>query len=92
MPRSLQSSNSRMGMLPARRSVSATTTSSMSRLNAVSVSDIVALPEDALQPPPSTGKDDVMPFLHGLAALDERMVMVLDLYRLGADEDLADAA
>jgi len=57
-----------------------------------SVSDIVALPENALQPPPNTGKDDVAPFLHGLAALEERMVMVLDLERLGAGEDLADAA
>jgi purine-binding chemotaxis protein CheW len=57
-----------------------------------SVSDIVALPENALQPAPNTGKDDVAPFLHGLAALEERMVMVLDLDRLGAGEDLADAA
>lgn len=57
-----------------------------------SVSDIVALPEGALQPVPTTGNDDVAPFLHGLAALEDRMVMVLDLERLGAGDDLADAA
>jgi purine-binding chemotaxis protein CheW len=58
-----------------------------------SVSDIVTLPSDALQAPPQTGQDDdVVLFLQGLAALDERMVMVLDLARLGAGEELADAA
>ena len=57
-----------------------------------SVSDIVALPDDALQPPPQTGHDDVVPFLQGLAALGDRMVMVLDLERLGASADLALAA
>lgn len=58
-----------------------------------SVSDIVALPDDALQAPPQTGQDDdVVLFLQGLAALDDRMVMVLDLARLGAGEELADAA
>jgi purine-binding chemotaxis protein CheW len=57
-----------------------------------SVSDIVDLPEEALQPPPTTGQDDVVLFLRGLAALDERMVMVLDLERLGSTETLAIAA
>ena len=57
-----------------------------------SVSDIVALPDGALQPPPNTGNDDVVPFLQGLAALGERMIMVLDLERLGEAEELADAA
>jgi purine-binding chemotaxis protein CheW len=50
------------------------------------------LAEGALQPPPHTGADDVVPFLHGLAALGERMVMVLDLERLGAAEQVAQAA
>ncbi len=57
-----------------------------------SVSDIVALPADALQPPPSTGQDDVVQFLQGLAALSDRMVMVLDLSRLEATETMAKAA
>jgi purine-binding chemotaxis protein CheW len=57
-----------------------------------SVSDIVALADGALQPPPHTGPDAVVPFLHGLAALGERMVMVLDLDKLGAGEHLAQAA
>ncbi|HQS69295.1 MAG: chemotaxis protein CheW [Novosphingobium sp. 28-62-57] len=57
-----------------------------------SVSDIVALPADALQPPPSTGQDDVVQFLQGLAALSDRMVMVLDLSRLEATETMANAA
>ncbi|MFC3097210.1 chemotaxis protein CheW [Alteraurantiacibacter palmitatis] len=57
-----------------------------------SVSDIVALQEDAMQPPPSTGGDEVVQFLHGLAALGDRMVMVLDLMRLDTGDTLADAA
>ncbi|WP_420381467.1 chemotaxis protein CheW [Novosphingobium sp.] len=47
------------------------------------VSDIIAVPADALQPPPAgTGHDGVMPFLHGLIAAGDRMVMVLDLAAL----------
>ena len=56
-----------------------------------SVSDIVTVPHDALQMPPATG-DAVVPFLEGLASIDERMVMVLDLPSLTQASDLADAA
>lgn len=51
-----------------------------------SVSDIVTIPDDALQPPPSTAGDSVVPFLNGLAALSERMVMLLNLASLTDDE------
>jgi purine-binding chemotaxis protein CheW len=57
-----------------------------------SVSDIVALNADTLQPPPTTGQEDVTPFLEGLAAIEERMVMVLDLQALSASEDRPIAA
>jgi purine-binding chemotaxis protein CheW len=57
-----------------------------------SVSDIVTLPKDSLQQPPASGDDDVVRFLQGLAALGERMVMVLDLDQLGGPEQLALAA
>lgn len=57
-----------------------------------SVSDIVALQADALQPPPHAGRDDVIPFLEGLVAIEERMVMVLDLQSLSASADPAVAA
>lgn len=57
-----------------------------------SVSDIVTLPKDSLQQPPASGDDDVVRFLQGLAALGERMVMVLDLDQLGGPEHLALAA
>lgn len=57
-----------------------------------SVSDIVTLPKDSLQQPPASGVEDVVQFLHGLAALGDRMVMVLDLDRLGGPEQLALAA
>ncbi len=56
------------------------------------VSDIVSIEEDALQPPPTTGGDTVVPFLEGLAAIEERMVMVLDLPALTGDDELAVAA
>ncbi len=57
-----------------------------------SVSDIVTLPRDTLQQPPNSGEDDVVRFLQGLAALGDRMVMVLDLEQLGGPEQLAIAA
>jgi len=57
-----------------------------------SVSDIVTIGTDALQPPPSGAGDSVVRFLEGLAAIDEAMVMVLDLPTLGAVEALAEAA
>lgn len=57
-----------------------------------SVSDIVAMSGDALQPPPATGSDTVVPFLEGLAAIGEDMVMVLDLAALASDETLPEAA
>jgi purine-binding chemotaxis protein CheW len=57
-----------------------------------SVSDIVTIPADSLQPPPSTADHSIEPFLEGLAAMDDRMVMVLNLEALGSDGDLAKAA
>jgi purine-binding chemotaxis protein CheW len=57
-----------------------------------SVSDIVTAPADSLQPPPPTAQDGVVPFLEGLIAMDERMVMVLDLQALNADNIVAQAA
>lgn len=57
-----------------------------------SVSDIVTLPKDSLQQPPTSGEEDVARFLHGLAALGDRMVMVLDLDQLGGVDQLAIAA
>lgn len=57
-----------------------------------SVSDIVALDTDTLQPAPTAGQDEVVPFLEGLAAIDEHMVMVLDLNALSASGDQAMAA
>jgi len=56
-----------------------------------SVSDIVTLPSDTLQSPPSAGQDAVISFLKGLAAIEDHMVMVLDLQSL-SDQDLAVAA
>lgn len=55
-----------------------------------SVSDIVPLPDSSLQPPPPSSGDALVPFLEGLAAIDERMVPVLDLQALAA-QDLAEA-
>lgn len=48
-----------------------------------SVSDIVTIDSEALQPPPPTSAGDtVVPFLEGLAAIEDRMVMVLNLAAL----------
>ena len=56
-----------------------------------SVSDIVTISSDALQAPPSTTQDGIIPFIEGLAAIEDQMVMVLDLDMLNAD-DVARAA
>ena len=39
-----------------------------------------------------TSSDGVVPFIEGLAAIDEQMVMVLDLDKLNADAMLPEAA
>lgn len=57
-----------------------------------SVSDIVTLPHDALQPPPMTANDGIVPFLEGLAAIDDRMVQVLNLPALAGDDRVSEAA
>ncbi|MPT48938.1 MAG: chemotaxis protein CheW [Sphingobium sp.] len=56
------------------------------------VSDIVTIQEDAIQPPPTTGHDAVVPHLEGLVALEDRMVMVLDMPSLTSDVTLPEAA
>ena len=58
-----------------------------------SVSDIVTVPDEALQPPPpSAGHDTVVPFLEGLAAIEDRMVMILNLAALTDGARIAEAA
>lgn len=58
-----------------------------------SVSDIVTLDSGALQPPPPTSAGDtVVPFLEGLAAIEDRMVMVLNLAALSDGAEIAEAA
>jgi purine-binding chemotaxis protein CheW len=55
------------------------------------VSDIVTIADDALQPAPATVGDAMVGYLEGLIALDDRMLMVLDLPAL-ADDSLEIAA
>lgn len=57
-----------------------------------SVSDIVTIAAEALQSPPTTSSDGVVPFVEGLAAIDEQMVTVLDLDKLNADAMMPEAA
>lgn len=56
------------------------------------VSDIVTTGPEALQSPPATAGDAMLPFLEGLATADDRMVMVLDLKAVSAGEELAEVA
>lgn len=56
------------------------------------VSDIVTFESSVLQPPPMTAGEDIAPFLEGLAAIEDRMVMVLNLDALGTTGELAKAA
>ena len=57
-----------------------------------SVSDIVTIADDALQPPPVAAGDAVVGYLEGLAPCEDRMIMVLDLRSLTADEAELQAA
>lgn len=57
-----------------------------------SVSDIVTINNDTLQPPPTTSNDSIVPFLEGLAAIEDRMVMVLNLSALGDEAEFGEAA
>ncbi|MDE8654424.1 chemotaxis protein CheW [Novosphingobium album (ex Liu et al. 2023)] len=57
-----------------------------------SVSDIVTMQSENLQAPPTAGQDEVVPFIEGLAAIEDRMVMVLDLPALSSSGDVAIAA
>lgn len=57
------------------------------------VSDIVTLDSETLQPPPPTSAGDtVVPFLEGLAAIDDKMVMVLNLAALSDAVAVPEAA
>ncbi len=57
-----------------------------------SVSDIVTVSSEAMQPPPVTANDSIITFLEGLAAIDDRMVMVLHLAALGDGAEFGEAA
>ena len=57
-----------------------------------SVSDIVTIAGDAIQPPPANADAGVVQFLEGLVAVEDRMVMVLNLDALNAASDFAEAA
>lgn len=56
------------------------------------VSDIVTAQDEDIQPPPATSADTVVPYLEGLVAQEDRMVMVLDLAALTSDAELPEAA
>lgn len=46
------------------------------------VSDLVELPANSLQPPPGIGDAGITAFIEGLAPIHDRMLMVLDLAEL----------
>lgn len=56
------------------------------------VTDIVTLDQEAMQSPPATSAETVVPYLEGLASIGDRMVMVLDLKRLTDGDNYACAA
>ena len=47
------------------------------------VNDIVSIPEDGMQPLPDIGDTPAANFLEGLATIDDRLILVLALERLG---------
>ncbi|MEM6909198.1 MAG: chemotaxis protein CheW [Pseudomonadota bacterium] len=56
------------------------------------VNDIVAIDRDSLQQPDAVAHDEISNYLEGVAPLDDEMVMVLDLAKLLANDELDLAA
>jgi purine-binding chemotaxis protein CheW len=56
------------------------------------VNDIVAVPPDSIQPLPDIGETAAAHFLDGLATVDDRLILILALDRLGDTAPLAEAA
>ena len=53
----------------------------------------MTVPDEVMQPPPpASGSDTVVPFLDGLAAIEDKMVMVLNLAALADSDSMAEAA
>jgi len=57
-----------------------------------SVNDIVSLPSETLQQPDAAAQGQVLHYLEGLAPVNDRMVMVLNLSALCDEDDLEEAA
>jgi purine-binding chemotaxis protein CheW len=56
------------------------------------VRDIVTITSESLQPPPASADGSIVSFIEGLAATDERMVMILNLQAVSSGDQLAEAA
>ena len=56
------------------------------------VNDIVSIETDTMQQPETGAQDSISHFLEGIAPLDDQMVMVLDLKKLMAADELDLAA
>ncbi len=54
-----------------------------------SVSDVVHLSHDAIKPPPQFSSALAVEFIEGLASIDERMVIIMDIEALMTGQDMA---
>ncbi len=54
-----------------------------------SVSDVVQLSADAIKPPPQFSAGLAVEFIEGLASIDDRMVIIMDIERLMMAQDMA---
>ncbi|MFP4055097.1 MAG: non-canonical purine NTP pyrophosphatase [Phycisphaerae bacterium] len=52
------------------------------------LSEVYGIPEDELRPPPEFGSIIRTDFIRGLAPMDEKMIIVLDVDRLLGEEEL----
>lgn len=53
-----------------------------------SVSDVISLDEEQIRPPPEFGTFDLQ-YLHGLVAVDDRMLILIDIERLMSSAEMA---
>ena len=54
-----------------------------------SVSDVIALADEAIRPPPEFGSTFNTEYLKGLATVEERMLILVDIEKLMSSDELS---
>jgi purine-binding chemotaxis protein CheW len=55
-----------------------------------SVQEVLEITEDQIQPPPSIGSKYQSQFIYGMAKVDEKFIMLLDMDKVFSAEEISD--